>query len=314
MNPDQRYSDEFLNAFVDNQLDPEEKSRAYADLSRDAALNHQVCELRKLHDLVQLAYRDPPAPPVRAPAKTGTRRPGWRFGVAATVLLTLGVALGTQIRFTEPTATPTARQPLLAPSTLARHASPPATDARVTQHQASPKQIINVVKTEPAAVPVNPEPTATSPESNPNTIAIAPAFAPATANETPPRASAADAKMKVLIHLARDDHAQLNQALDEIEGVLKHYRAIRESAHVEVVVNGKGLELVRADKPRFADRILQLQREYNNLTFAACQNTIDRLKREQGITVRLLPGVTTIDSGMAEITRRQNQGWTYLQV
>jgi uncharacterized protein len=119
---------------------------------------------------------------------------------------------------------------------------------------------------------------------------------------------------KVLIHLARDDADQLSQALDDIESTLKYYREIRQSARVEVVVNGKGLELVRTDTSAFAGRIQRLQREYDNLVFAACQNTIDRLAREQGIIVRLLPGVITIDSGMAEIMRRQNQGWTYLQV
>ena len=88
----------------------------------------------------------------------------------------------------------------------------------------------------------------------------------------------------------------------------------RQHARVEVVVNGDGLALVRTDTSVFAGRIQRLQREYSNLTFAACQNTIDRLAREQGIIVRLLPGVITIDSGMAEIMRRQNPRWAFRQV
>jgi intracellular sulfur oxidation DsrE/DsrF family protein len=80
------------------------------------------------------------------------------------------------------------------------------------------------------------------------------------------------------------------------------------------VITGKGLALVRVETSAFADRIQLLQREFDNLTFAACQNTIDRLRNEQGIIVRLLPGVVVIDSGMAELMRRQNQGWTYIQV
>ena len=75
-----------------------------------------------------------------------------------------------------------------------------------------------------------------------------------------------------------------------------------------------GLDLVRTDTTIHAVRIAKLQREFHNLTFAACQNTIERLQREQNIAIRLLPGVIIIDSGMAEIMRRQNQGWTYLQV
>jgi len=57
-----------------------------------------------------------------------------------------------------------------------------------------------------------------------------------------------------------------------------------------------------------------MQKEYHGLTFVACQNTIDRYQQELGLTAKLLPGVITIDSGVAQIMRRQHQGWAYLQV
>lgn len=56
-----RLSDECLNAFVDNQLDAEEKSRIYRMMNSDEALNRETCELRKLKDLVRHAYSQPPA-------------------------------------------------------------------------------------------------------------------------------------------------------------------------------------------------------------------------------------------------------------
>jgi intracellular sulfur oxidation DsrE/DsrF family protein len=83
---------------------------------------------------------------------------------------------------------------------------------------------------------------------------------------------------------------------------------------VEVVINGEGLNLVRTDVTAFADRIARMQKQYGNLVFAACQNTMERLKREQGIDARLLPGVTVIDSGVAQLMRRQQQGWAYIRV
>jgi uncharacterized protein len=131
----------------------------------------------------------------------------------------------------------------------------------------------------------------------------------------PTQGNAREAKQaRVLVHITNDDTTRLNQALDDIESLLTYYRNAHQNARIEVVLNGRGLGLVRADTSKFAMRISRLQGEYKNLTFAACQNTIDRLKREQGVVVRLLPGVTVIDSGMAEIMRRQDQGWAYLQV
>lgn len=271
MNEEKRFSDEFLNAFVDDQLAAEEKARVYLEVSRDEALNRQVCELRKLHELVQLAYQNPPAPPVRT--HVPARRSYLRFGVAASLLLMVGALIGAQFSALLPT-----RAPLTAEATPATTVSPRTTTPAT---RATPAVIA-------APLTVNP---------------------PATEHKTygnPPN--------RVLIHIARDDAQQLGEALNDVESLLRYYRDSRQSARVEVVINGRGLDLVRVDTSAFADRIQQLQREFDNLTFAACQNSIDRLKREQGILVRLLPGVVVIDSGVAELMRRQNQGWTYLQV
>jgi len=57
-----------------------------------------------------------------------------------------------------------------------------------------------------------------------------------------------------------------------------------------------------------------LSTRYERLTFAACQNTIDRLRQDQGISVQLLPEAVIIDSGVAEVIKRQQQGWAYIQV
>lgn len=266
----QKFSDEFLNAFVDDQLAADEKGRAYLQISQDESLNRHVCELRKMHELVQLAYREPPAPPQRQ-ATQRKRRVGLRTGIAAT--LVLGLALGTQIEIPTSTPTPVATTTVPAATPLANRTGAPTP--------------VNVS----SKVPVTAQPLS--------------------------KDRGADGRLtsnKVLIHIADDDTIQVGQALDEIESLLKHYRANGQHARVEVVINGKGLELVRTDTSTFAGRIHKLQREFDNLTFAACQNTIDRLKREQGILVRLLPGVVVIDSGMAELMRRQNQGWTYIQV
>jgi len=294
MQKENGFSREFLNAFVDNQLAPEEKSRAYDEIGRDEVLNRQVCELRKLHDLVQLAYREIPAPPAR-PAAPVLRRS--RTGVAAAIaVLSIGIVLGTQIQ------TPVAVHEQAADRAPAA-VKPAATtaDRAASPNRPVPARAISVARSPMPTTP--PAPAAVMPD-------LPAASAPRSINEV----HIGNVRNKVLIHIAHDDPAHLAQAMEDIEGVMRHYRDSGASAHVEVVINGRGLELVRVDTSKHAAEIARLLKEYDNLTFAACQNTIDRLKNEQGITARLLPGVVVTDSGMAEITRRQHQGWTYLQV
>lgn len=238
MSREQKFSDEFLNAFVDDQLSPDEKSRVYPQITGDQTLSREVCELRKLRDLVRLAYNDV-EPPVSAPHALPRQRAG--LGLAAALAVVLSGVVGWVL-----------------------HDRVSATDANV--HIGAPSQ-----------VPTSNEP------------------------------------VKIVVHLSEDEPDRVRQVLDDVEGLLQLYRASARSARVEVVMNGDGLSLVRADISTAPERVRRMQKEYDNLSFVACQNAIDRLKRDQDVVAKLLPGVVVIDSGMAQLMRRQQQGWAYIQ-
>lgn len=90
MNEQQDFSDEFLSAFVDGQLDETERSRLLAALRDDDALSRRVCQLRKVRDMVQLAYLDIEAPSQQPPRR---KQPS-RMALVAAVLITLGMVTG----------------------------------------------------------------------------------------------------------------------------------------------------------------------------------------------------------------------------
>jgi intracellular sulfur oxidation DsrE/DsrF family protein len=272
----QKFSDEFLNAFVDGELAPEEKNRAYLEINQDEALSRQVCELRKLRDMVQFAYKNVPSSSVPAPVARV-----YLGNLAAGIALVLGIAIGWVLHTPPATSLPETTSGLPAATRLK-----PSVSANVP---ARPAQAGTAVTTRPAATPA---------------LAVS---AGATA-------TAPGEQVKVLIHVNDGHMAKLEQTLDEIEGLVNHYHNMHTDARVEVVINGEGLNLVRADVTAYAARIARMQKQYGNLVFAACQNTMERLKREQGIDARLLPGVTVIDSGVAQLMRRQQQGWAYIRV
>lgn len=289
--PKPEFSDEFLNAFLDNQLTLEEKERAYLRISQDEALNRRVCELRKIQDMVRLSYQNPPPPLARPVPAGGHGRLG--LGLAAGIALAVGVALGWALH--KPASRPASMQPAVAPL--------------LTQPTVTPTVPLALAKA-PAVAPRRTEaPTTVSAGEMHFTptmggVPVAPAVP----------ADATAAQTRVLIQVNSAGAINQRHALDEIENLLRHYRDTGVNARLEVVINGDGLGLVRADASTHAKRIEGLLQEYENLTFAACFNTIERLKREQGVTTRLLPGVIVIDSGVAQIMRRQQQGWAYIQV
>lgn len=97
-------SQELLNAFVDNQLEPGEKDLAFEEIARDETLHDQVCQLREMKAMVQHAYDDPPEPSPFLPGQrhmlanpySGLKRAAYPLRSFATcaLLLAIGGASG----------------------------------------------------------------------------------------------------------------------------------------------------------------------------------------------------------------------------
>lgn len=92
MSDEREFSDERLNAFVDGELEAQERDDILAAMTRDPALGHRLCELRAAKELLRHAYDAPPAP-----ARSFRRSAAvWRGGIAAGLALVLGLFVGWQ--------------------------------------------------------------------------------------------------------------------------------------------------------------------------------------------------------------------------
>jgi intracellular sulfur oxidation DsrE/DsrF family protein len=95
VNKENSFSDEQLQAFVDDEIATSERAEMIEAINQDDALACRVCELMQLKDSVRLAYRDPPQP-----SSAGAR---WNAAhksllpiqaVAAVMLLAVGTLVG----------------------------------------------------------------------------------------------------------------------------------------------------------------------------------------------------------------------------
>ncbi|CAN5823395.1 hypothetical protein BH11MYX3_BH11MYX3_34620 [soil metagenome] len=124
-----------------------------------------------------------------------------------------------------------------------------------------------------------------------------------------PQGSAMEAtssKHRVLFELTSEDPKVWEGVLHNVENVRKALGA--EATEVEVVAHGKGLGLLIASTTPVAARVSQLAQE--GVVFAACQNTMKKMHIDKS---QLLPAATTVDSGVAEVVRKQEAGWSYLK-
>ena len=89
-----QYSDEHLNAFIDNQLDTAEKAELLDALRHDDELSQRVCKLQKLHNLVQLSYQSVEVPEHHKRIREHTQATKFKGIAAASFFLMFGAIAG----------------------------------------------------------------------------------------------------------------------------------------------------------------------------------------------------------------------------
>ena len=85
------FSDEYLNAYLDNQLAADERAHLLDALRQDSELSARVCKLQKVKEMVQLAYHNFDAEQVNQPVQN--HKPVWP-AIAASFLLAIGLLTG----------------------------------------------------------------------------------------------------------------------------------------------------------------------------------------------------------------------------
>jgi len=138
---------------------------------------------------------------------------------------------------------------------------------------------------------------ATSPGPNPATLSAA---------------SSASEISRVLVHLSSNNLQNSRNTLSQIDSMMQSYTEEQRLIEVQVVANGTGIELMMQDSP-VSDLINGLMHRYDNIQFAACNNTLEDLRNETNRDQGLLPGVNVIDSGVVKVIQLQQQGWSYIR-
>ncbi len=115
-----------------------------------------------------------------------------------------------------------------------------------------------------------------------------------------------EGKHRVVFEVTLEGAEQWTAALNNVENLRKAFGA--DNTQIEVVGHSKGLGLMLSKNVELAARMKQLAE--GGVVFAACENSM----RKKNVTkADLLPFVTTVDSGVAEVVRKQEAGWAYLK-
>jgi intracellular sulfur oxidation DsrE/DsrF family protein len=91
---------------------------------------------------------------------------------------------------------------------------------------------------------------------------------------------------------------------------VKEIRASNPDAQLEVVMYGKGFNLVMTEKSSMASDVKAALKNPNT-TFSVCAVA---MKNNNVTLSQLFPGVKTVPDGIYEIISKQHEGWGYIKV
>jgi uncharacterized protein len=133
---------------------------------------------------------------------------------------------------------------------------------------------------------------------------VLPLAAPATADQKPHR---------LALQISDNDPAKMNAVLNVAANVSKYYSDKGEEVEVQIVAFNAGLHMLRADTSKVKPRLQSFKQGMPNVSFMACQNTLDAMTRNEGKTPPLVDNAKLVPAGVVTLIELGEKGWTIVR-
>ena len=119
----------------------------------------------------------------------------------------------------------------------------------------------------------------------------------------------------IVIQVSQNDPGKMKLALNNMQNAIKYYAENGQSAQVEVVAYGPGLNMLREDTSPVKDQIKALKASAigGDIAFSACHNTQVNMEKAEGHPILLIPEAKVVPAGVVRLTQLQEEGWSYIR-
>ncbi len=118
---------------------------------------------------------------------------------------------------------------------------------------------------------------------------------------------------QLILQVNSNEPATMNLVLNNATNVAQYYRDLGETVEIEVVAFGPGLHMLRDDTSPVKTRIEVLALSNPEISFKACGNTQDNMRKAENKDINLIPQATIVKSGVIRVMELQERGWSYVK-
>ena len=122
---------------------------------------------------------------------------------------------------------------------------------------------------------------------------------------------------RIAVHVGSADPVMMHVALNNITAAAESYAAANQPVAIELVANGPGYTMLRADTSPVKPHIAELHARFPFVVFSACQRSRAGAARAEGKAASEIPEVpeaTDVPAGIVRLSELQEQGWSYIRV
>ena len=129
------------------------------------------------------------------------------------------------------------------------------------------------------------------------------AFAPAGAGE----------KHRLALQISDNDPDKMNAVLNVAANVSRYYSDNGEQIEIQIIAFNAGLHMLREDTSPVKPRLKSFSESMPNVSFKACQNTIDGMSNREGKEFDIVANAERVPAGVVTLIELGEQGWTIVR-
>ena len=118
---------------------------------------------------------------------------------------------------------------------------------------------------------------------------------------------------RLALQVTDNDPDKMNAALNVAQNVSMYYSSKGQEIEIQIVAFNAGLHMLREDTSPVKPRLKSFSEGMPNVTFKACQNTLENMSKREGKTPGLVGNAELVPSGAVTLIELSEKGWTILR-
>jgi intracellular sulfur oxidation DsrE/DsrF family protein len=118
---------------------------------------------------------------------------------------------------------------------------------------------------------------------------------------------------RLALQVSDNDADKMNAALNVAQNVSTYYSGKGQEVEIQIIAFNAGLHMLRDDTSPVKPRLKSFSESMPNVSFKACQNTLDNMSKREGKTPPIVSTAEMVPSGAVTLIELSEKGWTILR-